>query len=700
MDVNEYAQKVQPAAKSLELVIRKAVWLGKGKAPAVATASAPIDSPLSAPGASEEAAKEASDTESDRVCDGEVPTPATSSASADDEPAPPLAASPEPAPPPEPPQASERGEEIAFALGDRRWRIRGLAKCTSFDALRVNVLVAREGHGFHVDTLDLYAARQRAAFVKQAAEELGLEERAVKKDLGQVLLRLEALQEEAIRKALEPKEKEVALSDAEQAAALDLLRDPHLLDRLLADFGRCGVVGEETNKLVGYLAAVSRKLEEPLAVVIQSSSAAGKSALMEAVLAFVPEEERVQYSALTGQSLFYLGEQDLRHKILAIVEEEGAERAAYALKLLQSEGRLTIASTGKDPTTGRLVTHEYRVEGPVMIFLTTTAIEVDEELLNRCLVLTVNEDREQTRAIHRLQRERQTLEGLLLRQERDEILRVHRNAQRLLRPLLVANPFARELTFLDHRTRTRRDHMKYLTLIRAIALLHQYQREVRTTHHQGRAVRYIEVTRDDIATANRLAHEVLGRSLDELPPQTRRLLGLLDQVVAKEAERAGLERADVRFTRREVREHTGWTDFQVRSHLEKLVAMEYVLVHRGGRGQSFVYELLYDGQGQDGGAFLIGLLDPERLPEAPRQRYDGDFEGSNSEFEGPSSPHRAPNEPGSWTPASDATAHHRDENGPTDASSAENALPGSASSPLSYVPEPLSLAAAASSRGR
>ena len=88
-----------------------------------------------------------------------------------------------------------------------------------------------------------------------------------------------------------------------------------------------------------------------------------------------------------------MGETDLKHRILAIAEEEGAERATYALKLLQSEGELTIASTGKDPATGRLVTHEYRVEGPVMIFLTTTAIDIDEELLNRCIVLTVDEDR-------------------------------------------------------------------------------------------------------------------------------------------------------------------------------------------------------------------------------------------------------------------------------------------------------------------
>lgn len=181
--------------------------------------------------------------------------------------------------------------------------------------------------------------------------ELGLREDAVKKDLGKVLLRLEEMQEEQIRKAMEPKRKAVALSDADREAALDLLRDPHLVDRILADFERAGVVGEETNKLVACLAAVSRKLDDPLAVIIQSSSAAGKTSLMEAVLAFVPAEDRLHFAAMTGQSLFCMGEQDLQHRILAIAEEEGAERASYALKLLQSDGELTIASTGKDPGT-------------------------------------------------------------------------------------------------------------------------------------------------------------------------------------------------------------------------------------------------------------------------------------------------------------------------------------------------------------
>jgi DNA primase len=480
--------------------------------------------------------------------------------------------------PPREPEAQVHGDEIVIEREDRRYRIRGLAKNLSPEVLKINLLVAR-GDGFHVDTLDLAQDRQRAAFIHRAAEEIGVSEEVVRKDLGRIYWKLEELQREAIHKALEPAKPEVKMTDDERAAALALLKEPRLLDRIVEDFDRCGLVGERNNKLIGYLAAVSRHLESPLAVLVQSSSAAGKSTLMDAVLAFVPEEDAIRFSAMTEQSLYYMGDMDLKHKVLAIAEEEGASRAAYALKLLQSEGVLTIASTGKDPSTGKLVTNTYRVEGPVMMFLTTTAIDIDEELLNRCLVLSVNEDREQTQAIHRLQREQQTLEGLVRRQKRREIVRLHQNAQRLLKPLAVVNPFVDRLTFPDQLTRMRRDHMKYLTLIRAIALLHQHQRAVK----RGPGFSYIEATQEDIEAASRLMDELMRRSLDELPAQTRRLLGLIEEMVAG--------REDFRFSRRDVRAFTGWGHTQLKTHLHRLEELEHLIVHAGGRGQTFVYEL-------------------------------------------------------------------------------------------------------------
>jgi DNA primase catalytic core len=529
----------------------------------------------------------------------------------------------EPPPIQVPEPVATNGDEHAFAFGERSWRVRGLAKNLSFESIKVQ-LRAMRGDRFHLDTLDMCNAKHRHGFVTQAAEETGLAADILKRDIGAILLRLEELQEALIRKTVEPQAKEISLAEGERETALALLRDPQLLDRILADYERCGIVGESTNKLVGYLAAVSRKLDEPLAVIIQSTTAAGKSSLMEAILAFVPEEERLQYSAMTGQSLYYLGDTDLKHKVLAVVEEEGAERASYALKLLQSEGELTIASTGKDPVTGRMVTQEYRVEGPVMIMLTTTAIDIDEELMNRCIIMTVDESREQTRAIHTLQREKRTLEGVRRKLDKAAILAAHRNAQRLLRPLRVVNPFARQLTFLDDRTRTRRDHEKYLTLIEAIAFLHQYQRP---THRDGQGLEYVEVITEDIATANRIAGEVLGRSLDELPPQTRRLLALIEERVAAECKRLKIERGSFRFSRRDVRGWIGWSDTALKIHLHRLEEMEYLLVHRAARGQSYVYEMLYAGEGQGGNRFVMGLLDAGKLTTT--DVYDGGRSGQN-----------------------------------------------------------------------
>ena len=129
--------------------------------------------------------------------------------------------------------------------------------------------------------------------------------------------------------------------------------------------------------------------------------------------------------------------------------------------------------------------------------------------------------------------------------------------------------------------------------------------------HRGQTLEYIEVTREDIALANRIAHDVLGRTLDELPPQTRRLLTLLADWVMAQCAARDETRAAFRFTRRDVRAATSWGDTQLKIHLARLVELEYVIAHRGRNG-TFEYELLYSGE-DDGRPHLCGLLDPEKL---------------------------------------------------------------------------------------
>jgi hypothetical protein len=243
------------------------------------------------------------------------------------------------------------------------------------------------------------------------------------------------------------------------------------------------------------------------------------------------------------------------------------------------------------------------------------------------------------------------LQGLLASNDKAAITELHQNAQRLLKPVLVVNPYADQLTFLDDQTRTRRDHMKYLTLIRAIALLHQHQRPVQTVEHRGQNLAYIEVTKSDIALANNIAHEILGRTLDELAPQTRRLLNLIYEAVSELATQQNLPLREVRFSRREIRNATKWSDGQLKIHCTRLTEMEYLVVHGGSRGHALQYELMYDGQ--NNGRQLVGLIDVQELGKT--NEYDERKLGQKERKLVPSQPQVSPKLGGGMTSQSQAS---------------------------------------------
>jgi hypothetical protein len=333
--------------------------------------------------------------------------------------------------------------------------------------------------------------------------------------------------------------------------------------------------------------------------------------------------------------LFYKEGSSLKNKVLALEEGDGVEEAMYALRNLISAGELVTESTIKDPATGRLTTMENRVEGPTAVFLTTTKPDGDPETKSRFFITSVDESREQTQAILVCQRRRQTLAGLAEKLATEPILRKHRNFQRLLKPLPVVNRYADQLSYADDRLQGRRDQPKYLNLINAVALMRQMQKQARPVCNGDAAtVEYIEVDREDIRLANELATELLGHSLDELSRPATDLLQLLlkmqadgtakkkspEPPAAGEAARreAHWVQAPPAFTRRQIREFTGWSNARVHRYLQELIELEFVLMEHGRNGVLHRYRLAYDGQGQDGRKFLLGLKSVEELREPVR----------------------------------------------------------------------------------
>ena len=168
------------------------------------------------------------------------------------------------------------------------------------------------------------------------------------------------------------------------------------------------------------------------------------------------------------------------------------------------------------------------------------------------------------------------------------------------------------MTYAENRLLVRRDNPKYLHLILAVTFLYQLQRPVK---HDADAGDYIETTLDDIAIANELATDLFGQSLGELSRPSRELLKLIRRMV-EEMERKpgnGDGSGTAAFSRRQVREFTGWSDYQIKIHVKQLEDLEYLLPLSGRRGQCFSYRLAWDGEGLDGERFVLGLTSVEEL---------------------------------------------------------------------------------------
>lgn len=462
-------------------------------------------------------------------------------------------------------------------------------------------------HCFHIDTVDFYISRSRRIFISEVARLFRETVEVIEADVNRLIGQVEAY---AQKQLAESRSQVVLVSDTDKAEALKLGRHPDLAGEILRDMEKLGLIGEATNKLIGYLTMTSRKMPDPLALLTLSGSGSGKSHLQDTILCLCPDEDLIKLTSLTDRALFYKGEDSLKNKVLAVEELAGAMGADYAIRNLISAKKLVIESTIKNPLTGKLETQVNTVNGPTAVFQTTTNPRTDAETRSRFVVISVDESPGQTRAILAAQRQSHTREGWQRRLAREAILKRHQSFQRLLRPLKIINPFEPLLSYPDESLLVRRDQPKYLNLILAVTFIYQLQRPVQNDAELGD---YIETTLDDIAIANELAHELFGHSLDDLSRPGRELLRLVYQHVQRQA--AASKTGDVTFNRRELREAFKWGDTRLRTHLDELVEMEYVVPLSGRFGQTYQYRLVYEPTDEPG-RFLSGLKSVEQLRKA------------------------------------------------------------------------------------
>ncbi len=467
-------------------------------------------------------------------------------------------------------------------IGNLHYTVNGLEQAKR--QLLASIRVER-GEKVWADTFNLRQATPRTKFVGEVARIMGEPIDRLEADMNKLM---EACEVRLAQPDLVLPDSPVdPVPEGDRREAEVLGKDPHLVERIIEDFRELGAVGEEFNIVLSYLVMTSRKMDEPLSGIFNSTIGTGKSYIAERTGDLCPPEDLFYASFLSGKALYHVAPNALQHKFAFLEEYASMRQALQAIRMLLSSGGLTSRTATRDQASGRLQTESKRVEGPVAMLITGSDPAADRETLSRFIVSSMDESKEQTKAINERQLHLHTVEGLKAKKKRQAILRRHHAFQRLLQSLWVFVPNPEKIRCMDDRLNSRRDFPKILRLVMTIAFLRQMQKEV----SQREGLNCIEVDDYDLALAAPLVRRLFSsRNLREVTQPSRDLLLILHRMERDE----GLgETSRFSFTRRMVREYAGLPDTNLHRSVHELEDFEMIVrdTDTNTRRRPFRYKL-------------------------------------------------------------------------------------------------------------
>ena len=494
-------------------------------------------------------------------------------------------------------KAEKQGIKHIFTIGPMIYRLTGV-KEIFLSHLRVQIKAGFEGEP-HWDGIDLYSSRSRTCYSNKLAEFYDIEAKIIEKHLKMIL---EYLEDERDKKLsdLQGKSEKVELTEEEKQLGMAFLTSPDMFEQIASDMATLGYVGEELNKQLLYIAASSRKLDDPISLLIISASSAGKSYLVDTVKRLMPEEDILSVTSLSDQALNYIPDGGLVHKFLILGEAVHSDIIEHQIRDMLSDHRLSRIVTVKDEKTGKMIAETLTTGCIVALVMSSTRHEVNPENASRCFMINADETPGQTKKIHDLQRNKYTLARYYEKKHAiPQIISKHKAAQRLLRNILIVNPFGKYLDFPIELIRTRRDNDRFMDLIACTCFVRQYQKEVKTKMDDlsRETVEYIECDLVDYEIAyNIMVNGVLNSTFAELPKSTVRLYEEVREMIHEAAEKAKLKPQDVSVTQGDVRSRVQWIGREsIKKGLRKLVYLEYLQMIKGGsRGMRNTYKLITD----------------------------------------------------------------------------------------------------------
>jgi DNA primase catalytic core len=398
--------------------------------------------------------------------------------------------------------------------------ILGGIRITGLDRMKVTLkILHKETTQLPVwHSLDLYQHEKREQLINHIADAFDIGTTVISNTIAELIKSLEAYRLQKIESLQQKPQTQPEMTAAQRQVAVTELQKPNLLERTSQMIALSGIVGETTNSLIAYLVYCTRKQQIPLHVMFLGSSGSGKTYLQEKISELIPDEDKIEITQITENALYYFKQHELEHKLILIEDLDGALTVFYPLRELQTKRRISKTVTLKD-SKGNLKTITLTVEGPVCVSGCTTKEKIYEDNANRCLLLYIDQTREQDKKVTEYQTK--SAAGEINKQREQQYRELFKNIQRVLQPVKVINPYAKYIELPEQVFKPRRTMTLLLGFIEAITFYHQYQREVKRDENNQS---YITTTIADIEAAFTLLKEVLFSKSDELTNATRQFL--------------------------------------------------------------------------------------------------------------------------------------------------------------------------------
>ena len=476
---------------------------------------------------------------------------------------------------------TENSEQLIYENGLLSLSVLGGVRLEGLDRMRVTLKIELPNSPRPPlrHNLDLYNDVQLEKFIRKIAERLEVGTSVASASLSELTAELENYRIQQLKAQQEHQIKTYILTETEKAEALDFLTAPNLMERTNQLIGQSGILGEEINRLIMYVIFTSRKRSHPLHVVSLGASGTGKTHLQEKVSELIPEEDKIEITTLSENAFYYFERRALSHKLILIEDLDGAENSMYALRELQSKKRISKTIAQKN-SKGETKTIHLTVEGPVSVSGCTTKEQIYEDNANRSFLLYLDESEIQDQKVMEYQRALSA--GKINQGDEHHAQQLLKNAQRLLEPVKIVNPYAELLHIPVEVLKPRRTNNHYLQFIEAVTFYHQFQRAQKTDETTGEI--YVETTLDDVEEANRLLKNILLHKSDELTGACRSYLERVKSYLVQESKQ--------QYTNHEIRKALRENPSNQKRYNLALISGHYIKQVKGKKGTAYSYQVV------------------------------------------------------------------------------------------------------------